>query len=246
MGSKSQLGRESVPLIFAIDISLSDSLQESFDKLGAFLPKLVGAIVIFVIGWFVARIIRKVLHRALTRMKVDALVDRSGLGGPLETAGYPDAGLLLAKIVYWGIMLIVLQLTIDALDITAIKDVLDDLINFIPRVFVAIIIIFLVGAIANWLRGLLAGLTAEYAWGNLITNVAVGAVWLIGIFAALDQLKIAENIVQTLFTVLMGSLGLILVIKFGVGGIWIARDRFWPGVYDKFAASTRDTSTDSA
>ena len=51
---------------------------------------------------------------------------------------------------------------------------------------------------------------------------------------------------STLFTVLIGSLGLILVIKFGVGGIWVARDRFWPGVYDKFAASTRDISNDTA
>ena len=233
-------------MLFAIDISFSDSLQESFDSLGTFLPKLVGAIVIFVIGWFIARIIRKVVHKALTQLKVDALVDRSGLGGPLEQAGYADSGFLLAKIVYWFVMLIVLQLTIDVLDITAIKDVLDDILNFIPRVFVAIIIIFLVGAIANWLRGLLNGLTSDYSWGNLVTNVAVGAVWLIGVFAALDQLQIAENIVQTLFTVLMGSLGLILVIKFGVGGVWAARDRFWPAVYDKFGASTRDTTNDPA
>lgn len=232
-------------MLFAIDISFSDSLQESFDRLGEFLPKLVGAIVIFLIGWFVARVIRNVLHRALTRMNVDALVDRSGLGGPLERAGYADSGLLLAKIVYWGLMLIVLQLTIDTLDITAIKDVLDDIINFIPRVFVAIIIIFVVGAIANWLRGLLSGATEGRSWGNLATNAAVAGVWVIGVFAALDQLRIAENIVQTLFTVAVSSLGLILVIKFGVGGIWAARDRFWPGVYDRLGAATRDTTGDS-
>ncbi len=229
-------------MLFALDISFSDSLQESFDRLGEFLPKLVGAIVIFLIGWFVARIIRNVLHRALTRMNVDALVDRSGLGGPLEQAGYPDSGLLLAKIVYWGLMLIVLQLTIDTLDITAIKDVLDDVINFIPRVFVAIIIIFVVGAIANWLRGLLSGVTEGRSWGNFVTNLAVAGVWIIGVFAALDQLRIAENVVQTLFTVVVSSLGLILVIKFGVGGIWAARDRFWPAVYERIGAATRDGS----
>jgi len=56
--------------------------------------------------------------------------------------------------------------------------------------------------------------------------------------AALDQVEIASDIVDTLFTVVLSSLAGILVIKFGIGGIWAARDRFWPGVYDKVGAAT--------
>ena len=230
-------------MTLALELSLSDSLQQSLDDLGAFLPKLVGAIVVFVVGWFIARIIRRVLHKVLTRLKVDALVDRSGLGGPLEQAGYADSGLLLATLVYWGVMLIVLQLTFDTLDITEVNDLLDDVVAYIPRLFVAIIILFIVGALANWLRGLLSGMTADYEWGSLATNVGVAGVWLIGMFAVLDQLSIAENIVQTSFNILMGSIGAIIVIKFGVGGIWAARDRFWPAVYDRFGAATSSTTT---
>ena len=54
---------------------------------------------------------------------------------------------------------------------------------------------------------------------------------MIGVFAALDQIEVATDIVNTLFTTIVGALGFILVIKFGVGGIWAARDRFWPAVY---------------
>ena len=233
-------------MILALDLSLSDSLQQSLDDLGEFLPKLLGAIAIFLIGWFVARMIRGILHAALRRLNVDTMVDMSGLGAPLERAGYADSSLLLARLVYWGLMLIVLQLTFDTLDITEINDVLDDFIDYIPKIFVALIILFLVGALANWLRGILSDATSAFEWGNLATNAAVVGVWLIGVFAVLDQLEIAESIVQTTFTVLMGSIGGILVIKFGVGGIWAARDRFWPAVYDRVSSATRDTSASSA
>lgn len=231
--------------MFALDLSFSDSLQESLDEIGAFLPKLIGAVIIFMIGWFIARLIRNVLHRVFTGLKVDTLVDKSGLGAPLEQAGYADSGLLLARLVYWFLMLMVLKMTFDTLDITEINEVLDDIIDYIPRVFVAIIIIFIVGALANWLRGVLSDMTSSFDWGNLVTNLAVAGVWIIGVFAALDQLNVAKTVVDTAFTVFIGSIGAIVVIKFGVGGVWAARDRFWPAVYDRFSSATSSTSGDS-
>ncbi len=228
-------------MLFA-GINFSDSFQKTFDNLGDFLPKLVGAIAIFIIGWMVARFLRKIIHRGLTKAGVDNLVDKSGVGGYLERAGYPDSGLFLARIIYIGLMLLVLQLTVDALDIAAIKDVLDDIIAFIPKIFVAVIIIFIAGAVANFVKDFVGSFTQEQSWGNFATNAATGAVWLIGIFAALDQVQVAEDIVDTLFQAVVGSLAFILVIKFGVGGIWAARDRFWPAVYDKLGTATEDTT----
>ncbi|MGI9605005.1 MAG: mechanosensitive ion channel family protein [Acidimicrobiales bacterium] len=224
------------------EINFSDSFQRTFDQFGDFLPRLAGAIAIFFVGWLIAKFIRGLVHKALTRAGIDNLVDKSGLGQYIERMGYPDSGLLLAKVVYIGIMLLVLQLTVDALEIVAIKDVLDDIVAFIPKVFVAIIILFLTGAIANFVKDFVRSLSQEQAWGNLVTNIATGAVWVIGVFAALDQIEVAQDIVDTLFQALIGSLALIAIIKFGVGGVWAARDRFWPGVYDKFSAATRDTS----
>ncbi len=224
------------------DISFSQSFQDMFDDLATFIPKLVAAIVIFVIGWIVAKVLKNLIHRGLAKLGVDNLVDRSGLGAPLERAGFADSALLLARVVYVGLMLIVLQLAIDVLDITAIEDVLDDIIDFIPKLFVAIIIIFLTGAIARFVSELVGGLTEGQSWGNLATNVAAGAIWVIGLFAALDQIEVAQDVVDTLFTTLVGALALILVIKFGVGGIWAARDRFWPAFYDKVTDVSADRS----
>jgi hypothetical protein len=224
-------------------ISFSDSFQQTFDNIAGFLPNLIGAAVIFVIGWMIAKFLRKLIHRGLTKVGVDALVDRSGLGGHLERAGYPDSGLLLARVIYIGLMLLVLQLTVDALGIQSIKDVVDDMVSFIPKIFVAIVIVFITGAVANFVRDFVGSFTATQSWGNIVTNVATGAVWLIGIFAALDQIEVAADIVDTLFQAIIGSLALIIVIKFGIGGIWAARDRFWPSVYDRLGSATASTAT---
>jgi protein-S-isoprenylcysteine O-methyltransferase Ste14 len=115
-------------------------------------------------------------------------------------------------------------------------------VTFIPKIFVALIIIFITGAVANFVKDFVGSFTQEQSWGNGATNAATAAVWLIGVFAALDQVQVAEDIVDTLFQAIVGSLALIMVIKFGVGGIWAARDRFWPAVYDKLGNATDDTT----
>ena len=221
---------------------IGDAFQETFDGIGSFLPNLIGALLIFFIGRFIAKFIYKLIKTALGKANVDSLVDRSGLGGPLERIGFADAGEFFAKLVYWLIMFVVLQLAVNALGIESIQNLLDELILWLPKLIVAIIILFITGAVANFVKGIVSGATATQSWGNAATTAAVAGVWFIGASAALDQVEIAADIVDTLFTIILSSLAAILVIKFGIGGIWAARDRFWPGVYNKFGAATNDTS----
>jgi len=223
-------------------IDFSASLQRTFDQLGDFVPKLIAAIAIFIIGRFIAKFIFKLVKKGLDKANIDALVDKSGLGGPLERAGYADSGFFLAKLIYWLLMFVVIKMAVEALGLDAVQELVDDLVNWLPKLFVALIIIFITGAVANFVKGIVGGATANESWGNTATTVATIGVWFIGGMAALDQVEIAGDIVDTLFTVIMSSLAAILVIKFGIGGIWAARDRFWPGVYDKFGQATADTS----
>jgi len=221
---------------------IGDSVQETFDGLASFLPKLLGAIAIFLIGRFIAKFIFKLVKTGLQKANVDSLVDKSGLGGPLERAGYADSTHLLAKLVYWLLMFIVIKLAVETLGLEALQTLIDDLVAWIPKLFVAILIIFVTGAIANFVKGLVAGATSGESWGNAATTAAAAGIWFIGGMAALDQVEIASNVVDTLFQTVLWALGAILVIKYGIGGIWAARDRFWPNVYDKFGSATRDTS----
>ena len=137
-------------------VSFTEGIEDAWSDVASFVPKLVGALAILLVGWFIAKAIRKLVHRVLTRVGFDGLVDRSGLGGYIERAGWADSGLLLAKIVYFAVMIIVLQLAIGAFGDTAVQDVLNDLLAFIPKVFVALIIVVLTGAVANAVRGFVA------------------------------------------------------------------------------------------
>ena len=221
--------------VLVAQIEFREGITNAWNNVAEFVPKLAAAIAIFVVGWIVARAIRNVTIRVLRRVHFDTLVDRSGLGGAIAQAGYPDSGILLARLIYYAILLLVLTLAIDVFGPSAVQDALNSIISFLPKVFVAIVIVFIAGAIANVVRDLVQAGLATVSYGRTVAQLAAAGVWIIGIFAALDQIDVAADVVETLFRIFFGSLGAILVIKFGVGGIWAARDRFWPAVYDRLS-----------
>ena len=223
-------------------VEWSQGIEDAWSDLAGFAPKLIAAIVVLMVGWFIARIIRKVVEKILEKIRFDQYVDKAGIGAPVERAGYPDSGKLLAKLIYYMIMLTVLQLAIGVFGDSAVNEAFDGLIAFIPKLFIAIIIVVITGVVANTVRSLVEPAVSHLGVGPLLAKAAFVAIWVIGGFAAFDQLEVASDTVDTLFQTVAYSLGLILVIKFGVGGIWAARDRFWPAVYDHIASSRDETS----
>lgn len=227
-------------------IEWSQGIEDAWRDVASFVPKLIGALAVFVIGWFVAKIIRKVIERVLNKIKFDSYVDKAGIGAPLERAGYPNSVDLIGKIIYFALMLLVLQLAVGVFGDSDISNAIDDMVAFIPKLIVAIIIVIITGAVANAVRDLIAPAVAHLSAGDLLQKAAFVGIWLIGGFAALDQLQVAKDVVDTLFETIVYSLGFIIVIKFGVGGIWAARDRFWPAVYDQVSADTGADKADAA
>lgn len=227
-------------MLILAELDIVGSFKETFDSLFGFLPQLVGAIAIFLIGRFIAKAIFRLAARGLQKANIDALVDRSGLGGPLEKAGYADSGVFLAKLVYWLVMIVVIKLAVETLGLTALQDLFDDLAAWLPKLFVAIVLLFATGAIANTVRDIVARSTSSEPWGKLATTVAFAGIWFIGATMALDQVAIANGIVNTLFESVTRALVYVIAIKYGIGGIWAARDRFWPKVYDTFGEATSD------
>ena len=221
--------------------SLQTGITDFFSQLFGFLPNLIGFLFILFIGWFIARFIARMVGRVFKAINLDHYLDKAGIGGPLERAGYQDSGKFVAKIIYYMIMLIVLKLAFGALDIDALNEPFDQLIAWIPKALVALILIVVGGIVANVVRDLVAGLTAGQSYSNLVVSIAGAAVWLLFGLAALDQAQIAGDLVDTLTTAVFASLSAILIIKFGVGGIWAARDRFWPNVYDSISSQTSST-----
>lgn len=220
-------------MVGVIAVEFTKGIEDAWSDVAQFVPKLVGALVVFVIGWIVAKAIRKIGVTVLKRVHFDDLVDRSGLGASIERAGYPDAGVLVAKIVYYAVLLLVLQMAISVFGPSPVQDALVGIVAYLPNLVVAVVIVFITGAIAARVKELVGASASAAGYPDTMARAAAAAVWVVGGFAALNQLKIADGIVSTLFQGAVATISLILVIKFGVGGIWIARDRFWPRAYDR-------------
>lgn len=208
--------------------SFTDVIQSFID----FIPGLVAAIVLLIVGKFVAGFVAGLAQRLLKALKFDAAVDKSGLGTHVERAGYPDSGLLLSRIVGWIIMLIFVQMAVGRLGIDSIEDLVNTFVAWIPNVIIAIVLVVITGAVANFVRSILAPSLDEQPAGDVILKIVVAAIWLTGGMIAFRQLGFGAAIVEQLWEAITTGLAAILVIKFGVGGIWAARDRFWPKVYD--------------
>ncbi|MDH3295441.1 MAG: hypothetical protein OER95_14060 [Acidimicrobiia bacterium] len=231
----------------SIDVvqSLQEGITSFFDQLFSFLPNLIGFLAILFIGWFVARFLSRLVARLFQAINLDHYLDKAGIGAPLARAGYADSGRFVAKLFYYLLMLIVLKLAFGSLGIDALNEPFDQLIAWIPKAVVALALIVIGGIVANVVRDLVRGVTTGQSYSNLVTTAAGIGVWLIFGLAALDQAGIAADVIDTLTTAIFASFSAILIIKFGVGGIWAARDRFWPTVYDGIAAQRSSTGPGS-
>jgi flagellar biosynthesis protein FliQ len=224
-------------------IEYRQGIEEAWADVATFVPKLMAALVVFIIGWFIAGLIRRGVRRILAALQFDRWVDRAGLGGPLERAGWKDSGLLLAQLIYWAVMLLTLQLAVDTFGDSAIRNALDGIVAFLPKLFIALIIVVIAGAVASRVAELVGAALADTDFGATLAKVSAGLVWLVGLFAAFDQIEIAQDIVTTLFQAIVYTIGVVIAIMFGVGGIKAAETEFWPKVFARLNRQNREADT---
>ena len=209
---------------------LSDGLENAGETILSFLPRLIGALVILIVGWLVARLIHKAFQRLLKAVGLDTLLERAGLSERLQAAGYTATD-LAARAIYWIALLVVFLLTAEALDVKYLSDILTGLIGYLPLVVVAIVIVIVAAAVGAFL----AELSTPWSQERHIRWLPAAARWVmigLGIFVALNTLNIGEEIVNTLFMAVVGTVGATLVIAFGVGGISAAKE-WWSRVLPK-------------
>lgn len=211
----------------AILVSLSAALATVF----AFIPKLVGFLVILLIGWIVGLALEKAITYLLRKVGFERVSQRIGLtrleqqmGMRMDTAG------ILGKVVFWFVFLIFLVPAVDALGIPSITVLLGQIIAYIPNVFVAILVIFLGFLLATVVADLLRGAFARSTTfdPNIVANIARYAIIGFAALIALEQLQIAPSLLNILFTAIVGSVALAFGLAFGLGGReaaqrWLAR-----------------------
>ena len=201
-----------------VGVVYSNGISNAWANVAAFVPKLLAAIVILIVGYIVAKIIAKILTKVLQRIGFDHLVERGGIKKALAKSQY-DAAAILAKLVFYTIMLFVLSTAFGVFGNNPISQYLKAIIAYLPLVFIAIIIVVVAGAIAAAVKLLIENTLGELSYAKILANCASGLVMAFGIIAALDQLKIAATVVNAvLYATLVAIVG-VIIVAVGGGGI---------------------------
>lgn len=204
----------------------SDAVQGSFYDIwytvAMYMPRILAAVIVFLIGWIVATILYRIVVEVAKVLKIDDALKHAGLHEAAKEAGFKlDAGAFIATLIMWFVALVFLVASLEILGLSVVTVFLERVILlYLPQVIVASLIIILGAIIAEVVRGLVSG-SARAAGAhsaNFAGSVAKWAIWMFAILAALDQLQVATVFIQTLFTGLVIALSLAFGLAFGLGG----------------------------
>jgi hypothetical protein len=206
-------------------VQIARSLQRGLDALIGFIPNLIGFLIILVVGYLIARVIRAVVSRALEKVGVDRALHNSQAGQYVERVS-PGAhpSRLIGAVVFWFVFIYAITAAIGALKIPALTNFMANLQNYLPNVIAAILIFVIGAALAGAAGGAAHKLMGDTPTGRVVRAAAPSLILAIVVFMVLTQLKIAPVIVTATYIALIGMLALAAALAFGLGGRDVAAE----------------------
>lgn len=200
-------------------INVGDSLQEGLDGFFGFIPNILGFLVILLIGYVVAKLVKGALDKVLEATKVDETLAKSDAGRYVEKIS-PDSkpSHLIGVVAFWFIFLFAVSAAVGALKIAALTDFIAQVQGYLPNIIAAILIFVIAAAVAGAVGAAVTKLMGDTPTGKLVRAIVPGVVLAIGLFMVLDQLNIAPQIVTITYAALLGMLALAGALAFGLGG----------------------------
>ncbi|HOX21484.1 MAG TPA: hypothetical protein PKZ02_00695 [Candidatus Paceibacterota bacterium] len=205
--------------------SWADVLVSSFQTIWSgfigFLPKLLGAIIVFLVGLIIANGLGALVAQLINAIKLDKFLEKVGLGKFFERAGWKlNSGKFFEEIVKWFFIIVFLLAAADILQLYGLTSFLHDVLLYIPNVIIAVLIMLAAVILGNFLRGLVLGGTkgAKLYPSKALASITWWVVLIFGFFAALLQLGVATSIVNAVITGTIAMLAVAGGIAFGLGG----------------------------
>ena len=206
------------------DVPQPQGIQQSQDALSTFLsyiPQLIGAIIILIVGYFLAKVLQALVTRILRGVGFEDWMERGGVKQFFDRAQTDHTpASVLGILVFWFVFIIAITMAADALGLRQISGFLNQLIAYIPSIIAAILILFLATLLANFVSGIIRGATGS----SILASITRYAIIIYAVFAALTQLGIAVEITAPTFLILLGAVALALAMAFGLGSVQVARD----------------------
>ncbi len=194
---------------------MEDALRNGLTSVVEFVPKLLGFIVILLVGLLIAKAIAKAVGALLEKVGFDRAVERGGVKRALERSSF-DASDIVGKLVYYTLALFVLQLAFGVFGPNPISDLISAVIAFLPKIIVAVVIVVVASAIAAAVKTLIEGTLGGLSYGSTLAKVAAAFILGLGIIAALNQVDVATTVTTPVLVAVLATIAGILVV--GVGG----------------------------
>jgi hypothetical protein len=203
-------------------IDFEGGFEQAWETIVVFVPKLFGFLLIIGLGYLVAKALGNLTDRVLERVGFDRWLENGSLRPAFQRTSL-DGSDLLGKVVFWAVFLIALQLGFGVFGPNPVSELIQGIVAYLPNIFVAVVILVIAAALGKFVADLLTPMLSRVSGGRAMAAGAGGAIFVIGVFAALDQLEVAPTVVNGLFYGLLAIVVGSAIVAIGVGGIPVAR-----------------------
>lgn len=204
------------------DFSFSRSAQNALNQVANFVPRFVGALVVLLIGYLVAKGVSKLVIAALHRIRFDRALHTSPAGKFISRV-VESPSRFVGQFVYWLIYLAFISFAVSALNLALLNAILNGVFGYIPRVIAALLIFLVASAVSVGAAKLVQRVMGRTATAKLISAAIPAITMSLAVFMILNELNIATAVVNILFTAIVGSAALGLALAFGLGGRDVAK-----------------------
>jgi mechanosensitive ion channel-like protein len=195
-----------------------ERLRVGAGQLWEVLPPVIAAALILLAGYFLARQVQRWVEGSRNRLDLDRVIRAGGLEQVVERSGSRlDPVRALAKLIFWLVMLVVVMLASAALGLESINQMFGTMLSFLPTLIAAIVVVILGMIVGEFVRGVIVALAGNVAGVPTLAKLAKGAVVLVSIFLALQQVGVDREIVTSAFTLVLGAVALAAGLAFGLG-----------------------------
>jgi Mechanosensitive ion channel, conserved TM helix len=204
---------------------LDHAMQELARSFAHLLPRLLAMLIIALLGWAVAYVVKIALRGILRVVKFDKLSDNTGATQLLTKAALPSSSELLSRVVFWLVWLGFIVLGVQVLGIVGLQEHIANFFLYLPRLFVALFIVFfgLVAASFFSRAALLAAVNADFPSPRLLATAIRTIIVIFAVAMAFEHLGLADRTILVAFSIAFGALMLGLAIAFGTGGRDLAK-----------------------
>lgn len=199
----------------------TNSLQNVWSGVAWFIPSVLIALIILIIGWVFASLIHRLIVAVFSALRIDNHLRAAGVEDIVRHSGYNlNSGHFIGSLVKWFIIVVFLIASLDVIGLSQVNEFLRDVVGYLPRVIVAVVILMVAVVVADVMKKVVIGSAkaAHVTSANFLGGVTKWAIWIFAILTALYHLGIAGALINTLLTGIVAAIAIALGLAFGLGG----------------------------